>query len=1244
MSSEDNELDFPLDGKIASKEIGQIFGKNSINELKKFSYSSDIFLNKENLITAIEELGKSAEFEEIIVRENASFNNVEYFDTKNSYGAVSFTLFDTIYCRSGLATIKANIGVNHGLYQYEVQLCSNGSMKIGWATKSCVFTDSSGVGETVDSYGFDGYRTEATHNSNISIYGKKWRVGNVIGCVLDFTNQTIEYFNNGQPLGKAFENVNVKDLTFYPTIGLTSEERISVNLGKKPFKFNVSGARPLIDTPVILMNYLKQLQPKIYNVVESSINLQLSTKDIKKLTNQSIVRNIIKTVLFKQFGTLMSIPYLIDYYVIECIESLYKKKPKDVIELLKIMWEYLPENKMIFILENILFYMSSEFKCIWRNGFDVSYQILILKLLIEFCSERKTRRHLIKKIFFDKVRFSYFLHIIAPSDDIFQIIVPDVYWSIENIAIIEDIKFKLLSALLTDKTKHNKTSYKNACARIQEVVNSIEEFQIIFLEKLLCDNDQTEMEVSSRVLFSRRFHNFIQENMMYWRSDPMLKLPGPVILSTIFRLAMVIQLIWRKELMEYKLVKIYPNIFYFDHLNFIGTERIGGTFPYLKTKYKTEINTKLLEFVNDHGNSSLSSILSEDDDIVEADPTANLMAILSRFVAITQDRDVEDNFIQSTNVFKRISSEYNNIFVDTRSVLSDIFNNIICLYSIAGHKQLVEYVSFKERLADLSVEYAVINYEIKSSKENKEENEENLKRVKHNLILTSRYMAWLLSMIFFDSKEQILSWMLMVVASTIKNCSEYEEELFRFLPEYYLDNLLGLTVMLPDYTNAIQQYEGIVTDKKWLAQLIGEIFLEHFEDIRIVHPKSKDIILQGITLYFTHPHSVQILESASDSSRLHAMHSIFKPLDQKIWAKTNIVLMLIWYGSGFGFRHTQPPHLENRRIPPQETIEDILFINMGKERPAAYVFQNDIKSIITSDKYLASNFLNNSLNHLNWAFSEFISLFQEVKDIEIHNETAQTAEIMSKLKMCSTCYALSVTLLRVIEMVITFDRSLVTNQEGSLERIAQVICQILYRVNFSTNTFQYILQSTLPFTECIHKFSILVSTIGVLLSMIQCEIDEDSKHIESSNTLLSDLFTKALISDQNFSINSLDFIILPPTEEDEPFSLKSYESYFTNEELLKVSDVYHHLVWYMNHQKSSISGINDEDICLLCYSNKKNVVIMPCKHQCCKLCINHHLLYSTVCFYCKGPIEMVVDYKDSSKVLHDFTSNIRTSE
>lgn len=49
------------------------------------------------------------------------------------------------------------------------------------------------------------------------------------------------------------------------------------------------------------------------------------------------------------------------------------------------------------------------------------------------------------------------------------------------------------------------------------------------------------------------------------------------------------------------------------------------------------------------------------------------------------------------------------------------------------------------------------------------------------------------------------------------------------------------------------------------------------------------------------------------------------------------------------------------------------------ERPPALVLQNDIRTVIANDREIASNFINSSLNYLNWAFSEFISLFQEVR-------------------------------------------------------------------------------------------------------------------------------------------------------------------------------------------------------------------------------------------------------------------------
>jgi len=54
----------------------------------------------------------------------------------------------------------------------------------------------------------------------------------------------------------------------------------------------------------------------------------------------------------------------------------------------------------------------------------------------------------------------------------------------------------------------------------------------------------------------------------------------------------------------------------------------------------------------------------------------------------------------------------------------------------------------------------------------------------------------------------------------------------------------------------------------------------------------------------------------------------------------------------------------------------------------------------------------------------------------------------------------------------------------------QLICQILNRINASSSTFSRILQSSLPHMECVHKFTILVATTGVLLSMLDGEINK----------------------------------------------------------------------------------------------------------------------------------------------------------
>jgi hypothetical protein len=88
----------------------------------------------------------------------------------------------------------------------------------------------------------------------------------------------------------------------------------------------------------------------------------------------------------------------------------------------------------------------------------------------------------------------------------------------------------------------------------------------------------------------------------------MLRLPGPVILSTLFRLSHLIRELWNEELTKDDQTTINPNIFYLESYNFFGIERVGGLFSYLKPKYQEVIKSKLGNPLN---NQSLHQSESE---------------------------------------------------------------------------------------------------------------------------------------------------------------------------------------------------------------------------------------------------------------------------------------------------------------------------------------------------------------------------------------------------------------------------------------------------------------------------------------------------------------------------------------------------------------------------------------------------------------------------------------------------------
>lgn len=62
-------------------------------------------------------------------------------------------------------------------------------------------------------------------------------------------------------------------MTYFPALTLSEEENVTVNLGGRPFKFPVLRSKPIIDSPIALINYFRQLEEKMIALIDSQISL-----------------------------------------------------------------------------------------------------------------------------------------------------------------------------------------------------------------------------------------------------------------------------------------------------------------------------------------------------------------------------------------------------------------------------------------------------------------------------------------------------------------------------------------------------------------------------------------------------------------------------------------------------------------------------------------------------------------------------------------------------------------------------------------------------------------------------------------------------------------------------------------------------------------------------------------------------------------------------------------------------------
>uniref|UniRef100_A0A3B3UUM8 RING-type E3 ubiquitin transferase n=1 Tax=Poecilia latipinna TaxID=48699 RepID=A0A3B3UUM8_9TELE len=315
-------------------------------------------------------------------------------------------------------------------------------------------------------------------------------------------------------------------------------------------------------------------------------------------------------------------------------------------------------------------------------------------------------------------------------------------------------------------------------------------------------------------------------------------------------------------------------------------------------------------------------------------------------------------------------------------------------------------------------------------------------------------------------------------------------------------------------------------------------------------------------------------------------------------------------GCGFGYRYTRLPHLLKTKP------EDANLPSLQKPCPSL-LLQRHMAELLSTDKDMAASFLNSVLNQLNWAFSEFIGMIQEIQQAAERPE--RNFVDTRQLKVCATCFDLSVSLLRVLEMTVTLVPEIFLDwtrpsAELLLRRLAQLLNQVLNRVTAEKNLFDRVVNLRLPGLESVDHYPILVAVTGILVRILTRPAGERRA-------------ASVLLSDPCFQLHSIQHLLGEPAESAGPTAADT--DYISLEEKQKVEEMLEFLT-EESKQAAASTPTSEEDLCPICYAHSISAVFRPCSHKSCKACINQHLMNNKDCFFCKATITGVEDYSKPS--------------
>ncbi|XP_054022809.1 E3 ubiquitin-protein ligase RNF123 [Dryobates pubescens] len=1183
---------------------------------------------------------------------------------------------------SNFGSIRATTCVYKGKWIYEVLISSQGLMQIGWCTLNCRFNQEEGVGDTPDSYAYDGNRVRKW-NVTTTNYGKSWAAGDIVSCLIDLDEGTIAFCLNGISLGTAFDNITRgAGMAYFPAISLSFKESVAFNFGSRPLRYPVEGYRPLQDPPVADLVKARKLLGYLKNVIHIGIDVtegKLVEKDTSMWQLQGEPTVLITLAhIFNYFSPLMCKVYLVEDVLMTFLLSILERggavEAHPLIQqLLDLMWLLMEEYEVHECLKQLLMSLLRAYRFSPIIP-DLGLQIHYLRLTIAVLKHEKSRKYLLSNVLFDVLRSVVFFYIKSPlrvEEAGLQELIPTTWWP--NRFTKEGKESKEVKEESAEE-RLRRRAYERGCQRLKKRIEVVEGLQVQILKLLLNNKDRGGGE-ASRYIFLNKFRKFLQENASN-RGNLTVLCPPEYMVCFLHRLIAALRFFWdghkakTPATLSSEEAYVPPQLFYNGKVDYFDLQRLGGLLSHLKKTLKDDLAAKAnvlidpaelqavtMDDLDEDEESATSAAQSQRPSAALAiggalarpgwlssptlgranrflstaavslmnprRPLGGLEKIKVRTLSVEQrtEEDIEGSHGNEGLLLGRPPEEPDQPI--TENSLLEILDGIVMMYNLSVHQQLGKMVGVSDDVNEYAM--ALKDTEEKISrcpKRRRDIHEELLKSQKvfsEKLNHLSRRLAWINVTIYSKEKMQDIYWLLRVCIRTIEH-GDRTGSLFAFMPEFYLSVAMNSYSALKNYFSPVNSMEELPGYEETLMRLAA-ILAKHFADSRIVGTDIRDSLMQALASYVCYPHSLRAVERIPEEQRISMMKNLLAPYEQRPWAQTNWILVRLWRGCGFGYRYTRLPHLLKTKP------EDASLPSLQKPCPST-LLQRHMADLLRSDRDLAPSFLNSVLNQLNWAFSEFIGMIQEIQQAA---ERLERNFVDSRqLKVCATCFDLSVSLLRVLEMTVTLAPEIFLDwsrpsSELLLRRLAQLLNQVLNRVTAERNLFDRVVNLRLPGLESVDHYPILVAVTGILVRLL---VDTDVQGAERA--------TAVLLADPCFQLRSIQYLLghaepsalaaAAPAADKRHFSLHTYTEYISVEELAKVEKMLSHLSEESKQAAATTLPTSEEDLCPICYAHPISAIFRPCSHKSCKACINQHLMNNKDCFFCKATITGVDDF------------------